>query len=41
VEEGEKLSRVLLLSIGILYFDINLGRAAFDELFMLTWGKLL
>jgi hypothetical protein len=37
VEQGEKLSRVLLHSIGILNFDINLGRAAFGEISVLTW----
>jgi hypothetical protein len=34
----EKLSRVILNSIGILNFDINLGRAAFGEILMLKLG---
>jgi hypothetical protein len=34
VEQGEKLSRVILHSIGILNSDINLGRAAFGESFV-------
>jgi hypothetical protein len=33
MEQGEKLSRVLLRSYTILNFDINLGRAAFGENF--------
>jgi hypothetical protein len=42
VEQGEKLSRVLLRSIGILNSDINLGRAEFNEIFMLIWwGAIL
>jgi hypothetical protein len=41
VEQGEKLSGVLLLSIGILNFDINIGRAVFGEIYMLSWGELL
>jgi hypothetical protein len=39
VEQGEKLSRVLLHSIGILNFDIDLAREAFGGIFMLTWGS--
>jgi hypothetical protein len=39
VEEGEKLSRVILHSIGILNVDINLARAEFGEILMLTWGR--
>jgi hypothetical protein len=41
MEEGEKLSRVFLHSIGILKLDTELGRAAFGEVLMLTWGELL
>jgi hypothetical protein len=41
VEQEEKLSRVLLLSIRILNFEVNLGRAAFGEILMLSWGELL
>jgi hypothetical protein len=41
VEQGEKLSRVLLHSIGILSFGINLERETFDEMFMLMWRELL
>jgi hypothetical protein len=33
VEQIEKLSRVLLHSIEILNFDINLERAAFGDIF--------
>jgi hypothetical protein len=40
VEQGEKFSRVLLRSYTILNFDINLGRAAFGEIFMFTWRGL-
>jgi hypothetical protein len=36
VWQGEKLSRVLLHSIRIVNFDINLGRAAFGEILILT-----
>jgi hypothetical protein len=39
VEQEEKLSKVLLRSIGILNFDINLARGAFGEILMLTWGS--
>jgi hypothetical protein len=39
VEQGEKLSRVLLHSIGILDFDINLSRAAFCRISMSAWGR--
>jgi hypothetical protein len=35
VEQGEKLSRVLLRSYTILNFVISLGRAALGEIFML------
>jgi hypothetical protein len=36
------LRRVLLHSIGVLNFDVNLGKAAFGEILMLTWrGKVL
>jgi hypothetical protein len=41
VEQGEKLSRVLLLSYTILNFDIGLGRAAFGELLLPTLGSTL
>jgi hypothetical protein len=41
VEQGEKLSRVLLMrSYAILNFDI-LGRAAFGESWILIWGATL
>jgi hypothetical protein len=33
VEQGEKLSRVLLRSCTLLNFDISLGRAALSEMF--------
>jgi hypothetical protein len=39
VEQGEKLSSVILHWIEILSFDINLGRAAFGKILMLTWGE--
>jgi hypothetical protein len=35
VEQGEKLIRVLLHSIGVFNFDISLGKTAFDEILML------
>jgi hypothetical protein len=38
VEQGEKLSRVLLRTCTILNFDINLERAAFGEIWILIWG---
>jgi hypothetical protein len=38
VEQGEKLSRVLLRSYTILNFIISLGRAALGEILMLIWG---
>jgi hypothetical protein len=38
VEQGEKLSRVLLRSYTILNFVISLGRAALGEILMLIWG---
>jgi hypothetical protein len=38
VEQGEKLSRVLLLSYTICNSDISIARAAFGEIFMLMWG---
>jgi hypothetical protein len=41
MEQGEKLSRVLLHSIEILNFDISLGRAAFGEILMRIWEELL
>jgi hypothetical protein len=41
VEQGEKLSRVLLRSCAILSFDISLGRAAFSEIWILIWGATL
>jgi hypothetical protein len=41
MEQGEKLSRVLLHSIGIFNFYISLGRAAFGEILMVIWGELL
>jgi hypothetical protein len=36
-----ELSKVLLRSYTILNFDIGFGRAAFGEIFMLTWGATL
>jgi hypothetical protein len=39
VEEGEKLSRDILHSIGILISDINFRRAAFNEMLILTEGE--
>jgi hypothetical protein len=39
MEQGEKLSRVIMHSFRIFNFDINLGRAAFGEVLMLTWGS--
>jgi hypothetical protein len=43
VEQGEKLSRVLLHSIRVLNFEfyINLERTVFGEVLILTLGKLL
>jgi hypothetical protein len=41
VEQGEKLSRVLLRSCTILNFDIILGRAAFGEIWILLRGATL
>jgi hypothetical protein len=41
VEQGEKLSRVLLRSYTILNFDISLGRAAFGEIWILIFGATL
>jgi hypothetical protein len=41
VEQGEKLSRVLLRSCTILNFDIILGTAAFGEICILIWGATL
>jgi hypothetical protein len=41
VDQGEKLSRVLLRSYTILNFDISLGRAALGEILMLIWGAIL
>jgi hypothetical protein len=38
VEQGEKLSRVLLRSYTILNFVISFGRAALGEILMLIWG---
>jgi hypothetical protein len=38
VEQGEKLSRVLLRSYTILNFVISLGRAALGEILMWLWG---
>jgi hypothetical protein len=38
VEQGEKLSRVLLRSCTILNFGISLGKAALGEVLMLVWG---
>jgi hypothetical protein len=38
VEQGEKLSRVLLRSYTILIFVIRRGRAAFGEIFRLLGG---
>jgi hypothetical protein len=38
VEQGEKLSRVLLRFYTILNFVISLGRAALGEILMLIWG---
>jgi hypothetical protein len=38
VEQGEKLSRVLLRSYTILNVVISLGRAALGEILMLIWG---
>jgi hypothetical protein len=40
VEQGEKLSRVLLRSYTIFNFVISLGRAALGEISMLTLGGL-
>jgi hypothetical protein len=37
VEEGEKLSMVILHLFTILNFGINLGVAAVGEILMLTW----
>jgi hypothetical protein len=39
VEQGEKLSRVLLRSCTVLNFDIILGRAG--EIWILIWGVTL
>jgi hypothetical protein len=39
VEQGEKLGRVLLHSIGIFNFDVNIGRAEFGEVLVLKWGR--
>jgi hypothetical protein len=41
VEQGEKLSRVLLRSCAVLNFDIILGKAAFGEIWILVWGATL
>jgi hypothetical protein len=41
VEQGEKLSRVLLCSCTILNFDISLGRAAFGTHFDTDMGGYL
>jgi hypothetical protein len=42
VEQGEKLNRFPLHSIGILNFDINLAGAAVGEIFMILWvGDIL
>jgi hypothetical protein len=41
VEQGEKLSRVLLRSYTILNFVISLGRAELGEILMLIWGATL
>jgi hypothetical protein len=38
VEQGEKLSRVLLRSYTSLNFVISLGRAVLCEILMLIWG---
>jgi hypothetical protein len=38
VEQGEKLSRVLLRSCAILSFDISFGRAAFGKNFHIDMG---
>jgi hypothetical protein len=38
VEQGEKLSRVLLRSYTVLNFVISLGRTALGEILMLIWG---
>jgi hypothetical protein len=39
VEQGEKLSRVLLRSYTILNFYTGLGSEAFGEISILTWGN--
>jgi hypothetical protein len=43
VEQREKLRTVILYiySYKILNSEINLERAAFGEILMLTWGELL
>jgi hypothetical protein len=38
VEQGEKLSEVLLRSCAIFNFDIIFERAAFGEILILIWG---
>jgi hypothetical protein len=38
VEQGEKLSRVLLHYVTVLNFGSNIMREAFDEMLVLTWG---
>jgi hypothetical protein len=40
MEQGEKLSRVLLRSYTVLNFVISLARAALGEILMLIWGLL-
>jgi hypothetical protein len=37
MSKGKKVRWVLLHSNGTLNFDINLGRAAFGGILMLTW----
>jgi hypothetical protein len=39
VEQREKMSRVLLHSIGIMSSDVNVGRAEYGEILMLTCGE--
>jgi hypothetical protein len=41
VEQGEKLSRVLLRSYTNLHIVLSLGRAALGEILMLLWGATL
>jgi hypothetical protein len=41
VQQGEKMSRVPLHSIKVRVQTLNLGKAAYGEILIFIWGRLL